>query len=175
MSVSVNPTTFKQREGEFEEYASFSGGTLDLDPNDYNRVFEYDVQKGDGIIPGRGETSNPLQAEGFIGAEVRDNDPDADGAHETIEGSWRLTVRTANSGRLVDVLVSGDLSETVLFDANNDKKSRDELKELPRTADEFATHEYVVVFEVQPDVAVTMENVAESDVQIDGFQAERSA
>lgn len=174
--VSVNPTTYKSRSGEFEQYAGFSGDTLSLDPNDFNRVYEYDVQKGEGVILGRGQSANPLQAQGFIGAQVMDNDPDADGVHERVSGQWRLTVRTTSNGRLVDVLASGDLEETVLFDSNGNRKSRDDLKELPRTGGEFATHEYRVCFEVRPDNAVTMDDsVAESEIQIDGFQAERSA
>lgn len=174
--VDVSPTTFKDRTDEFEKYAGWSGGTLDLDPNDHNRVFEFDVSEGEGVILGRGETANPLQAEAYMGAELRDDDSDADGTHELVSGHWQLVVRTANSGRFVERLASGDLEETQMFDSNG-KKARDELKELPRTASDFATKEYIISFEVQPDAAVTVSDApanGTTGVQIEGHHAERA-
>lgn len=172
MSVRTHPHTFKTREDEFEPFDSFSGGTLDLDPNDWNKVYTMDIEDGNGVLFGRGETENPLQAEGYLGATMCD----ADGNILT-DGRYRITVRTA-SGALVDTLAEGDLAQIVSREADGTAKEKSDRDEFRRRGNEFTTKEYLVHFEVQPDAAETVADDPtgnETEILADGHRAERVA
>lgn len=175
MSVSTHPTTLKQKAGQFEEGPSFANSEMSLDPNDWNQVFVNDIERGEGYLLGRGETRNPLQAEGFVGGHLMDNTATT---AVQILGSYRITVRTRGSGRLVDVLDEGDLAEIDSRDNNNDKVDRKDRKPFPRTDDEFSTHEYQMVFEVKPESSTTVDTAPDSEqteLFVEGHLAERTA
>lgn len=177
--LTIFPDTFDQSPEHYAESDGFEGGTLALDTHRWNRVFTMDVEEGTGKIHGRGETENTFQAEGYLGAQLMNDDPDADGTAEPIRGQYRIVVRTVASDNRVDTVKRGGLSEIDLYDfQNNERKDRSELEEFKQREDELTTKEYYYAFEVKPKSAETVDTDPASgitDLHIEGFSAEKTA
>lgn len=176
MSVDITqPRLNGPQPDEFEEYAGFDAGELALDPNDWNQVFVLAPEDGEGYILGRGETRNPLQAEGYVGAHLMDNTATT---AEQIFGRYRIAVRTKNNGTFVTSLDAGSLSNIDSQKSDGSAKDQGDLAPLPQTDDEFVTKEYEIVFEVKPNSATTVDTSPDSGTTeffVDGHQAERTA
>lgn len=160
---------------EFEKYATFANNTLDLDPNDWNQVFVLHIEDGEAFLMGIGNSSNPLKAEGYIGARLMD---DTATTAVQIEGKWRLAVRTKGSRSHVDTLASGSLGRIDSRDSAGDPLKDSELTPLPETDNELTTKEYVITFEVRPRTAITVDTAPDSGTTeffADGYHVERSA
>lgn len=171
----ITPTTLHQRAEQFAEGPDFSSNEMSLSQNVFNQVFKLDISQGIGYLLGRGQTANPLQAEGFIGARFMD---DTSTTAVQITGEYQLTVRASGSGRLVDVLEKGDLEEIDSRDSSGDLKSRGDRKPLPVTDSQFTTHEYEIWFEIKPDADDTIDTDPASgntEIYVDGYQMEKVA
>ena len=179
-SVGVFPDVFDQSEEHYAPSASFDGtDTLALDSNTWNRVFVKEIEEGTGAIHGRGDTENPLQAEGYIGATLMNSDPDADGDAQPIQGKYRIVVRTKASDTRVDTIIRGALGEVDLYDhTNGERKDRSDLQEFKQREQEATTKEYYYAFEVQPKTAETVDLAPAdgvTDIHAEGYVAERTA
>lgn len=174
----THPTVYRQREEEdhFQEVASFSGNELALDVNTFTKVFRLDVQKGRGMIFGRGQSENPLTAQGFIAANLHDNTATT---AVQILGDYKITVRPdGDPGTVVDVIDQGDLENIDSRDASgNLLDRRDRVPFALRNARRAVTHEYSVYFEVQPESAATIDTAPDSgqtEIYIDGHKVVRA-
>lgn len=177
-AMSLSHPRFEGPGGEFEQYVGFSNDELSLDPNAWNRVFVLSIDEGTAYLMGRGKSRNPMQAQGFIGAHLMDNDSDGDGTASQIGGRWRLAVRTKNNGTHVDTLASGSLSQIDSRKADGTPKDDKNLHPQPRTDGELTTKEYEISFEVKPRSATVVDAAPASgntEFLVDGTEAERTA
>lgn len=154
-----HPATFGQNSEDFAESASFSSNEMSLDQNQWNQVFEYNIEKGEGILLGRGTTNNPQQAEGHLAMRFMDNTATT---AVQITGRWRFTIRASGSGRLIDVLREGDLAEYDSRDDSDNLLENQDRKPFPVTDSAFETHEYDVWLELQPDADDTIDTSPDS-------------
>lgn len=175
MGVDVHPYTAHQRSGEFEEVDSFSSNELALDQNVFTQVFHHPINQGEAYLLGRGETANPLQAEGHLALRLMDN---TGSTAVQITGTFRITIRTASSLRLVKTLLQGDLEEYDSRDSSDNLKNVEDREPFPRTNDKFTTHEYVLAIEVKPDADDTIDTSPASgntEIFADGWQMEKTS
>ena len=171
----ITPTTLHQRDDQFAEGPDFSSNEMSLSQNVWNQVFKLSIDQGVGYLLGRGQTANPLQAEGFLAMRFMDN---TGTTAVQITGQWRFTVRTSGSGRLVTVLEKGDLEEVDSRDSSDNLKDRDSRKPVPVTEDAFETHEYDIWLELKPDADDTIDTSPDSgntEMYVDGYQMEKVA
>jgi len=162
--ASVSAKTFTL--SDFELTAS--GDTKDVTADGrFQSVYELDIEDGIGEMFGRGNSSNPLQAEGFIGVRFV-----SDGAAAQAEGKYRLAVRNAQGRRLYN-LYEADLNTDDLFDANGDVKDRRDREPFPVTQGAFETEPHIISIDLDVTSDITVDNAeAETAMQADGFRAE---
>ena len=177
--LNIFPDVFDQSAEHYAQADGFSSGTMSLDNHRWNRVFTMEVDDGTGHIHGRGETENTFQAEGYLGAQLMNDDPDADGTAEAITGQYRIVVRTVASDNRVDTIIRGSLGEIELWDfSNSERKGREDLQEFKQRENEVTTKEYYYAFEVKPKSDVVVDAAPASaitDLHVEGFTAEKTA
>jgi len=145
-----------------------SGDTKDVTADGrYQSVYELDIEDGIGEMFGRGNSSNPLQAEGFVGMRFVE-----DGATAQAEGKVRLAVRNAQGRRLYN-LYEADLGTTDLFDASDNVKDRRDREPFPITQGAFETEPHIISIDLDVTADITVDNAeAQTAMQADGFRAE---
>jgi len=145
-----------------------SGDTKDVTADGrYQSVYELDIEDGIGEMFGRGNSSNPLQAEGFVGMRFVNN-----GANAQAEGKVRLAVRNAQGRRLYN-LYEADLGTTDLFDGNDNVKDRRDREPFPITQGAFETEPHIVSIDLDVTSDITVDNAeSQTAMQADGFRAE---
>jgi len=162
--ASVSAKTFTL--SDFELTAS--GDTKDVTADGrFQSVYELDIEDGIGEMFGRGNSSNPLQAEGFIGVRFV-----SDGAAAQAEGKYRLAVRNAQGRRLYN-LYEADLNTDDLFDASDNVKDRRDREPFPVTQGAFETEPHIISIDLDVTSDITVDNAeAQTAMQADGFRAE---
>jgi len=151
---------------DFELTASGTSKAVTADGR-YQSVYELDIEDGIGEMFGRGSSSNPLQAEGFVGMRFVDS-----GASNQAQGKVRLAVRNAQGRRLYN-LYEADLSTTDLFDSGGNVKDRRDREPLPLTQGAFETEPHIISIDLDVTADITVDNTdSETAMQADGFRAE---
>ena len=164
VQASVNAKTFTL--GDFEILST--GDTKDLTADGrFQSLYELDIADGLGELFGRGDSSNPLQAQGFIGVRFVD-----DGATNQAAGKYRLAVRNAQGRRLYN-LYEADLNTDDLFDASGNIKDRRDREPFPVTQGAFETEPHVISIDLDVTADITVDDLEdETAMQADGFRAE---
>ena len=154
---------------DFEINSTGTSKSLVADGN-YESVYELDIDDGLGEMFGRGSSSNPLQAEGFIGVRFVD-----DGAAAQAAGKMRLAVRNAQGRRLYN-LYEADLGTTDLFSGaagSGTPKDRRDREPLPVTQGAFETEPHIISVDLDVTADITVDDSEdETAMQADGFRAE---
>jgi len=150
---------------------NFSTDTKDFSAAEgYQTAFELDVDNGLGEMFGRGQSQNPLQAQGFAGLRFV-----SDSAAAQAEGQFRIAVRTAQGRRLYNV-VEGDLGTYDLFNGaagSGTVKDRKNREPLPQTSGQFETEPRVITLDLDVTRDITVVDAeAETRIAVDGYRAE---
>jgi len=150
-----------------------SGDTKDVTADGrYQSVYELDIEDGIGEMFGRGNSSNPLQAEGFVGMRFVS---DSGGSQAQAEGKVRLAVRNAQGRRLYN-LYEADLGTTDLFSGAagaGTLKDRRDREPFPITQGAFETEPHIISIDLDVTSDITVDNAeSETAMQADGFRAE---
>jgi len=162
VQASVNAKTFTL--GDFEILSTTDSKDMTADGR-FQSLYELDISDGLGELFGRGDSSNPLQAQGFIGVRFSDGNNSA-------VGKYRLAVRNAQGRRLYN-LYEADLNTDDLFDASGNIKDRRDREPFPVTQGAFETEPHVISIDLDVTEDITVDNTqAETAVQADGFRAE---
>jgi len=146
----------------------FSSNTRDFNSSrGYEQAFEIDIEDGIGEWFGRGNSANPLQAQGFAGLRFVSGS-----AASQAEGTFRISVRNAQGRRLYNV-VEGDLSTYDLFDSSGNELDRKNRQPLPNSVGAFETEPHKVSIDLDVDSDITVDD-SESQTQwnVEGYRAE---
>jgi hypothetical protein len=152
---------------DFDERAT----TVDLDPaGGFEKVATLDVDEGLAAWLGRGNSNNPLQAQGFVGVRLV-----SDGAAAQAEGSYRIAVRNAQGRRLYNIH-EGDLSSEDLFDGaagSGTEKARKDREPFPNASQQWETDPRQITVDVDVNSAITVDfDESETALKAEGYQAE---
>lgn len=166
------PDTFKT--DDFTEFPDPS-----VNSEEFTTVATMDLRKGEGAALGRGNTSNPDEAEGFIFMDVLSaSDSDSDGNNDPINGRAKIVVLNTNNTP-VDTIWRGRLSE--LRDDGDpavDGEKRRDRKPFPyQTPVEKATGEvygedYSIGLQIETDDGTATFSLAASRFRIEGYYGE---
>ena len=152
---------------DFEINSTGTSKSLVADGN-YESVYELDIEDGLGEMFGRGNSSNPLQAQGFIGVRFTDGT-------DAASGKVRLAVRNAQGRRLYN-LYEADLGTTDLFTGavgSSSLEDRRDREPFPVTQGAFETEPHIISIDLDVTADITVEDTDdETAMQADGFRAE---
>jgi len=166
--ASVNAKTFTFDDFELN-VASGDTKSMTADGN-FEVAYELDIDDGLGELFGRGTSSNPLQAEGFIGARFV-----SDTAAAQAQGKMRIAVRNAQGRRLYN-LYEADLNTVDLFSGaagSGTQKDRRDREPFPVTQAAFETEPHVITIDLDVTSDITIDDAeAETALLADGFRAE---
>jgi len=113
MPASYNDRGYLFTSEQFTLANDFTARTQSqVGPDEFVTVEELDVEEGEGVVVGQGQSSNPLQAEGSIRGDVQD------GADADIDGRYRIAVVNAQNN-VVDVLTQGSIDDLEQTRANS--------------------------------------------------------
>jgi len=127
---------------------------------------------GDGLAAwfGRGQSANPLQAQGFIGLRLV-----SDAAAAQADGTYRIAVRTAR-GRRLFTMHQGDLQSEDLFTGaagSGTEKARKDREPFPNASQEWQTEPRQITIDVDVDSDITVDfDEGETAMKAEGFEAE---
>lgn len=133
-------------------------------------IAELDVDDGVANWFGRGQSNNPLQAQGFAGIRL----VNATAAAQAT-GSYRIAVRTAQGRRLYNIH-EGDLESEDLYDGaagSGTKKDRKNREPFPNASREWQTEPRKITVDVDVDSDITVDfGEAETELAAEGYRAE---
>lgn len=174
-NAQIHPVTLNQDSEGFAEGPSFSANEMSLDSNQWNQAFKLSVEEGEGYLPGRGQSRNPLQAQGFVAARFMDNTATT---AVQISGKARLVQRTSGSGRLVRTLETWDLGNIDSRDSSGNLKDKKNREPFPVAHGAYITKEYDIWLELKPDSDTTVDTAPDSgntEVIMDASAVERTS
>lgn len=143
----------------------------------FTTVATMDLRNGEGVALGRGNTSNPDRAEGFIFLDAVDNDPDGDGTNDPIQGRAKIVVLNTNNTP-IDTIWRGRLSELRQGDPAVDGEKRRDRKPFPyqtptkKQVGEVYGEDYSIGLQIQTDSAKVTFSLSASRAKIEGYYGE---
>jgi hypothetical protein len=163
--ASVSPYTYNK--ADFDTI-DFSSNTRDFNSSrGYEQAYEIDIEDGIGEWFGRGNSANPLQAQGFAGLRLVSGSASSQAA-----GTFRIAVRNAQGRRLYNV-VEGDLSTYDLFDSSGNELDRKNRQPLPNSVGAFETEPHKVSIDLDVDSDITIDDTeSQTEWNVEGYRAE---
>jgi hypothetical protein len=141
--------------------ADFSTRTnLEVGPDEFTTVEELDVEKGEGVVVGQGQSSNLLQAEGSISGDIQDTVP-AD-----IDGRYRL-VALNSQNNVLDIIAEGTINQIETTRTNNIDGDI-----TPFTGKEIY-EPYKLGFQLKTNSGTQTYSNGNSNLSIDGYRGEK--
>lgn len=163
--ASVSPKTYTL--GDFSTI-DFSSSTRDFNSSrGYEQAYELDIEDGIGEWFGRGQSSNPLQAQGFAALRFVNN-----GAGSQADGTFRIAVRNAQGRRLYNI-AEGDLATYDLFDSSGNELDRKNREPFPNSQGAFETEPHKITIDLDVDTDITVDDAeSQTAAQLEGYRAE---
>jgi hypothetical protein len=133
-------------------------------------VAELNIDEGLAEWLGRGQSNNPLQAQGFVGIRLV-----SDEAAAQADGTYRVTVRNAQGRRLYN-LHEGDLASEDLYDGapgSGTEKDRKDREPFPNASYQWETDPRILSVDVDVDSDITVDfDEDETTLKAEGYRAE---
>lgn len=180
VNARSNPTTFTLDDFELNVADPSSTATKSVKAGEgwqtvYVRRMSAEDQEGQADIYGRGQSENPLQAQGYLGLRLVN-----DTAAAQATGKVRIAQRTP-TGEIAaqGVLYEDDLSTVDLFDGAagagtlKDRKDRQAFPQAHRAA---IASPYQITIDVKPKADITIDDAeAETRASLEGRQLVRTS
>lgn len=163
--ASVSQYTYTK--GDFSAI-DFTSNTRDFNSSrGYEQAYELDIEDGIGEWLGRGQSANPLQAQGFAGLRFVN-----DTAASQASGTFRVAVRNAQGRRLYNI-VEGDLDSYDLFDSSGNVQARKDRQPFPNSVAAFETEPHKLTIDIDVDSDITVDDAeSQTDWKLEGYKAE---
>lgn len=159
------PTAYRNNGYRFTstefDLSDFTARTnLTVGPDEFTTVEELDVEKGESVVVGQGQSSNLLQAEGAISGDIQDDVP-AD-----IDGRYRM-VALNSQNNVIDIIAEGTINQIEATRANNIDGDV-----TPFTGKEIY-EPYKLGFQLKTSSGTQTYSSGNSSLSVDGYRGER--
>ena len=151
------------------------GSDQTVQEDDFRTVAKMDLRQGEDVALGRGNSENPLQAQGFLYFDARSaNDADGDGNKDKLSGRVRFVVLNA-SNTVVGYIWRGRLDQLRTGEADTNRRDRQPFpyQTIRSGAAEVYGDDYSIGMQIELDSGTDEFSLSASTLKADGYKGEK--